>query len=136
MVKKLSKQDQDKKRPLFYIVAGTSIGGMNAAVVLASIRRGDSWEDAAQNVIKFWKDQEYPWPILAEFLDMNPIYRLWWDTMHNTSKALKCSAIELIKLYSQNMKWYGDGFANWSPIEPNFWKDSFVDGWYIPGTAD
>jgi NTE family protein len=68
LVKKLSKQDQDEsresferqKRPLFDIVAGTSIGGMNAAVVLGSIRRGDSWEDAAQNVIKFWKDQEYP----------------------------------------------------------------------------
>jgi predicted acylesterase/phospholipase RssA len=126
LVKKLSKQDQDEsgegferqKRPLFDIVAGTSIGGMNAAVVLGSIRKGDSWEDTGQNVIKFWKDQEYPWSILAEFLDMNPIYRLWWDTMHNTSKALKRSAIELLKLYSQNMKWYGDGFANWSLVEP------------------
>jgi hypothetical protein len=54
LVKKLSKQDQDEsgegferqKRPLFDIVAGTSIGGMNAAVVLGSIRKGDSWEDA------------------------------------------------------------------------------------------
>jgi predicted acylesterase/phospholipase RssA len=50
LVKKLSEQDEDKgkqgfekqKRPLFDIVAGTSIGGMNAAVVVSSIRRGDS----------------------------------------------------------------------------------------------
>lgn len=143
LVKKLRQQDQDEslgfekqKRPLFDIVAGTSIGGMNAAVVLGSIRRGESWEGAAWNVIKFWKDQEYPLPILAEFLDMNPIYRLWWDTMHNTNKALKRSTIELLKPYSQNMKRYGDEFASWSPVDPNFWKDFFIDGWYIPGTAE
>ena len=92
---------------MFDIVAGTSIGGMNAAVVVSSIRRGDSWQDSAQKVIKFWRDQEYPWPIAAEFLDMNPMYRLWWDFAHNTSKVLKRSAIQLTELYSQNFKkWY------------------------------
>ena len=75
LVKKLSEQDEDKrrrgigkqKRPLFDIVAGTSIGGMNAAVVISSIRRGDSWQDSAQKVIKFWRDQEYPLPIAVNF---------------------------------------------------------------------
>jgi NTE family protein len=146
LVKKLSEQDEEKgrrgigkqKRPLFDIVAGTSIGGMNAAVVISSIRRGDSWQDSAQKVIKFWRDQEYPWPIAAEFLDMNPIYRLWWDFAHNTSIALKRSAILLSELYSQSFKkWYGsDGFANWSLVEPDFLMDSFIDGWYIPATAE
>jgi hypothetical protein len=93
LVKKLSEQDKDEggekqKRPLFDIIAGTSIGGMNAAVVLGSIRRGDSWQDAAEKVKNFWNDQKYPWPIAADFLDMNPMYRLWWDIAHNTSKAL------------------------------------------------
>ena len=145
LVKKLSEQDEDEsregfekqKRPLFDIVAGTSIGGMNAAVVLGSIRRGYSWQESAQKVIKFWRDQEYPWPIAAEFLDINPMCHLWWDITHNTSKALKRSAIELMELYSQEFKkWYGDGYSNWSLVEPNFYKDSFIDGWYVPATAE
>jgi NTE family protein len=64
------------------------------------------------------------------------MYRLWWDIAHNTSKALKRSTIPLVELYSQNLKWYGDSFANWFLVEPNFWKDSFIDGWYIPATAE
>lgn len=109
---------------------------MNAAVVLGSIRRGYSWQESAQKVINFWKDQEYPLPTLAELVDMNPVYRLWWDTVHNTSKALKRSTVALFDLYSQSLKWYGDGFANWSLVEPNFWKDWFIDGWYVPATAE
>ena len=144
LVKKLSEQDKnegregfgEQKRPLFDIIAGTSIGGMNAAVVLGSIRRGDSWQDAAEKVKNFWKDQEYPWPTLADFLDINPMYRLWWDIAHNTSKALKCSTVPLVELYSQNLKWYGDNFANWFLVDPNFLKDSFIDGWYIPAAAE
>ncbi len=89
-----------------------------------------------EKVKNFWKDQEYPWPTLADFLDMNPMYRLWWDIAHNTSKALKCSTVPLVELYSQNLKWYGDSFANWFLVDPNFLKDSFIDGWYIPAAVE
>ena len=71
IVEKLTKNIEDKKRkgldtekrPLFDIVAGTSIGGMNAAIVVSTIIKKnegksledpENWKDSAEKVIKFW----------------------------------------------------------------------------------
>ena len=98
LVEKISKEDESKKRqlenekrPLFDIVAGASIGAMNGAIVVSNVIRHRSWEDSSKEVIKFWKDQEYPWPTIADSLDMNPIYHYWRDFVHSTSKVLKDS---------------------------------------------
>ena len=71
LVEKLVKYDEEKKRkgienekrPLFDIVAGTSIGAMNGAIVVSSVtKKGKSledkknWQDSAKKVIEFWKD--------------------------------------------------------------------------------
>ena len=64
---------------------------------------------------------------------MNPMYRLWWDFAHNTSKALKRSVIELSELYSQNFKtWYGSGdgfelektFYSWPQKEMTMYRNN------------
>jgi NTE family protein len=155
LVEKLVKNDEDKKRkglgnekrPLFDIVAGASIGAMNGAIVVSSVmEKGKgledekNWETSAKEVIKFWGAQQYQWLTVADNLDMNPLYHYWRDILHYTSKVFKHSVIELIELYS-NMnpsfkKWYDDMLANWLIVDPNFWKDYFIDGWYIPATAE
>lgn len=145
LVEKLSKEDDEKKirgleRPVFDIVAGASIGAMNGAIVVSNVINGKSWDDASKEVIQFWKDQQYPWATVADSLDMNPIYHYWLDIVHSTSKAFKHSTSELIELYS-NMntsfkKWFDDVLTNWFLVDLNFWKDYFVDGWYIPATAE
>jgi NTE family protein len=143
LVEKLSKEDgglENEKRPLFDIVAGASIGAMNGAIVVSNVINGKSWEDSAKEVIQFWKDQEYPWPTVADSLDMNPMYHSWLDIVHSTSKAFKHSTNELIELYSNIntsfKKWYDDVLTNWFLADLNFWKDYFIDGWYIPATAE
>ena len=156
IVEKLIKNDEDRrrkglaseKRPLFDIVAGTSIGAMNAAIVVSSVTRKDgksiedptNWQDSAEMVIDFWKAQQQ-FPTYADFLDMNPFYHYWWDVFHDTSKVFKRSFTELTESYSNVVNpdlktWYEDIIANWSFWEPSFLKDTIIDGWYIPATGE
>lgn len=82
---KIAKEVQ--KGDLFDIVAGASIGAFNAAVVVSNAVRSKSWENSAQELVRFWRYQEYPLPTLADFLDMLPLYHMWWDFMHTTNEA-------------------------------------------------
>lgn len=47
---------EDSKTPLFDIIAGTSIGAMNAAVLIGNIQKGKSWECAIIELEKFWTE--------------------------------------------------------------------------------
>lgn len=100
IVEKLIKSDEDRgrnvlsneKRPLFDIVAGTSIGAMNAAIVVSSVTRKDgrsiedpnNWQDSAEKVVDFWKAQQQ-FPTYADFLDIIPFYHYWWKQSRSNS---------------------------------------------------
>ena len=96
-LKRLTKEDSKRgvrRRPLFDIVAGASIGAMNGAIVVSSVTKEDKrweeaedWIDSAKELVEFWRVQEYLWPTIAEGLDMYPMYRFWLDILHNTSKV-------------------------------------------------
>jgi hypothetical protein len=140
---------------LFDIVAGTSIGAMNASIVVSSVMKDKSksledpenWEDSAEKVTEFWKVQEQL-PTYADFLDLNPFYHYSWDIIHNTSKEFKHSFTKLIEFYSNELqRFYSNTFnldvkkwfektPNWSLWEPSFLNDYIIDGWYIPATAE
>ena len=49
-------QGGDSKAPLFDIIVGTSIGAMNAAVLIGNIQKGKSWECAIIELEKFWTE--------------------------------------------------------------------------------
>jgi NTE family protein len=51
------KGDNKKDGPLFDIIAGTSIGAMNAAVLVSNVvNRKKSWKEAAEVLAHFWTD--------------------------------------------------------------------------------
>jgi NTE family protein len=151
IVEKLIKNNKDrqikgsKKRPLFDIVAGTSIGAMNGAIVVSSVTADGksvedekNWQASTNDVIDFWTVQKQ-WPTIADYLDMIPFYHYWCDTMHYTSTVFKQSANDLIEQYlnaNPAIKSYTDMLAGWFLMEPGSWKDIFIDGWYIPSTAE
>ena len=60
LCKKLAEMDKEKgivNSPLFDIVAGTSIGAMNAAVLVSNVVKKDkTWSEAVGELERFWKE--------------------------------------------------------------------------------
>jgi Patatin-like phospholipase len=76
---------KDKRRPLFDIIAGTSIGAMNAAIVASHVIKHNNnnnhdskiWKNAVERVRQFWDSQGHELPTLADVAAMNPFYQFW-----------------------------------------------------------
>ena len=90
-------------------------------------------------ICEFWKKQESQWPTSADYLDMNPLYRGWWDIMHNTGKASKESVSTFAELYSDINPYFKEWtniFMNYLFLDKDYLKDYFIDGWYVPVTSE
>lgn len=68
---------------LFDIVAGTSIGAINATVLVGHfLKNSNSWEGATEKLIEFWKGLMTP-TFADIFIGSNPIIYNWWNYLHN-----------------------------------------------------
>jgi NTE family protein len=66
------KGNGEKEGPLFDIIAGTSMGAMNAAVLVSNIvNRNKTWEEAVEELENFWTSDE-------NGLSSNPDFSKWW----------------------------------------------------------
>src|SRR4249920_3792925 len=81
--------ERDKKigreeKPLYHIVAGTSIGAMNAAVLVSYIKENKSWVGSAERLIEFWE-----YLSTESIIDKTPGFNQWWNNWHyfNTKMA-------------------------------------------------
>src|SRR5215216_1133009 len=74
--------------PLFDIVAGTSIGAMNAAVLISNVvNRKKTWEEAAKVLENFWIDDK-------NGLSSSPGFsNLWWDEAKKQKKFSASSEV-------------------------------------------
>jgi predicted acylesterase/phospholipase RssA len=77
----LSKEDDEKlvshKRPTFDIVAGTSIGAINAAVLVSYVIENGSYEGSDERLIDFWN-----YLSKESIAEANPSFKPWWDYWH------------------------------------------------------
>jgi NTE family protein len=73
----LSERDKKmgrKGKPLFHIVAGTSIGAMNAAVLVSYVKENKSWVGSAERLIEFWE-----YLSTESVVDKIPGFNEWWN---------------------------------------------------------
>ena len=82
----LSKRDADegkKGRPTFNIVAGTSIGAINAAVLVSYVVENQTYEGSAERLFDFWT-----YISKESIVEFNPFFKPWWDYWHAINREI------------------------------------------------
>src|SRR5215208_895564 len=88
------KGNDNKDGPLFDIVAGTSMGAMNAAVLVSNVvNRNKTWEEAAKELENFWIDEE-------KGLSSAPDFSKWWWDEAKKQKMFSASSEAARSYYS------------------------------------
>jgi NTE family protein len=80
----LSDWDRDnwkEKHSTFDIIAGTSIGAINSAVLVSYVIENQTYEGSAERLIDFWH-----YLSKESKVDKNPFFEMWWDHLHKYNK--------------------------------------------------
>ena len=73
----------DDGRPLFDIVAGTSSGAMNAAIIVSNvIEKG--WDYSVSKLNEFWE-----YVATTPYIQNIPGFNTWWTNLHNMNSNVK-----------------------------------------------
>jgi NTE family protein len=133
-----SEYDHDSKSLLFDVIAGTSIGAMNGAVLVGQYLKTGSWETAAEQLEQFWTDKGKG---LASTLSEEDLKKAgWgdWQVQSNNGTPGIASAEAARRYYS--VKYY---FANGAPKvyetlkedprknDSRFFDSSHLNDWFI-----
>ena len=80
LYERISKTDREKGdgKPFLNIVAGTSIGAINAAIIVSYIVENGTWDGSAQRLNEFWE-----YLSKESSFDQMPGFTAWWDYLHN-----------------------------------------------------
>jgi NTE family protein len=75
--KRLQEENKNNESP-FHIVAGTSIGAINAAILLSYVKENKTWHGSAERIIEFWK-----YVSTYSYVDcIQPAFSCYWDHRH------------------------------------------------------
>ena len=116
-----------QEKPLFDIVAGTSIGAMNAAVLVSYVKENKSWHGSAERLNEFW---EY---IATEsIVDKISGFDEWWDYCHRINSDVATG--ESARRYYSTKQFMFEGvpkvFSPYKTFEDRRFFDPF-NIWYL-----
>src|SRR5262245_24138505 len=109
--------DKDKREGkeqsiTFNIIAGTSIGAMNAAVLTSHVVENSTYEGSAEKLIEFWE-----YLSKESRIETNPYFEKWWEYWHGISK--KFASGEAARRYYSAKEFALFGVPNvFSPLTP------------------
>jgi hypothetical protein len=83
--KKVNQENTDGR--LFHIIAGTSIGAINSAVLVGHYLKNNSWKGSAEKILEFWEGLMCP-TIADDLLGKNPVVRSSWDYLHTINPSI------------------------------------------------
>jgi NTE family protein len=90
----MEKGNYNKDESLFDIIAGTSIGAMNAAVLVSNlVNKHKTWDDAIKELENFWTDDQHG-------LSSTPDFGKWWQNNEDDFNKVYASKEAIRKYYS------------------------------------
>lgn len=122
---KVNNNNDRKDGPLFDVIAGTSIGAMNAAVLVSNVvNKKKSWKDAAEVLEHFWTDEAKEGEKEDEKkggLSSTPDICKWLLDKDNKPKIFSASSEAVRKYYSVKQYLFGGAGA------PNFFNPKALE---------
>ena len=65
------------KEPLFHIISGTSIGAINAALLVSYVKENKTWEGSGERLVAFWE-----YLSTEPSVENIPYFTSYWDSWH------------------------------------------------------
>ena len=69
--------------PLFHIVSGTSIGAINATILVSYVKENKTWEGSGERLVEFWE-----YLSTRSFVDNLPYFKDYWDYLRTLDKRI------------------------------------------------
>ena len=69
--------------PLFHIVSGTSIGAINAAILVSYVKENKTWEGSDETLIEFWE-----YLSTQSSVEKIPYLTQYWDSWHRLDSRI------------------------------------------------
>ena len=117
----------NRGRPAFDIIAGTSIGAMNSAVLTSYVVENGTYEGSVERLLDFWN-----YLSKESNADTNPFFKPWWDHLHNVDKAIASG--EAARRYYSSKEFAMTGvphvFSPLTPMHDRRFFDFFGNTWY------
>jgi NTE family protein len=122
----INKGQTKKDKPLFNIVAGTSSGAINAAILVSEyIHNNNNWSSAADRLVDYWKNN-----ISIDTTDDIEIWLRWWNEEHGSEGH--AASYEAARRYYSAKHLLQDGAVGvFSKPDPKG-DDRFFDNGTIP----
>jgi NTE family protein len=129
-IAKESKINDSKGSPLFDVIAGTSIGAINAAVLIGNvINRNKSWEQALEELENFWTNEQ-------NGLSSTPNFGKWWWARQNPN--IPSATEEALEKYYSVKEFHKHGIPNvcWPLVPiPDYKFGDLENTWFVNDSA-
>jgi NTE family protein len=66
-----------ENEPVFHIIAGTSTGAMNAAMLVSYVKENKTWEGSDERLVEFWE-----YLSTQSSIEKIPYFTYYWDSWH------------------------------------------------------
>jgi NTE family protein len=113
--------------PLFHIVSGTSIGAINAALLVSSVKENKTWEGSSERLIAFWE-----YLSTQSTVEKIPYFNHYWDSWRRLDRRVASG--ESARRYFSTKEFILKGVPNVFVPKMPLLDNKFLDPsntWYI-----